>query len=356
MPPQVNWLVHQVQVTGNNVVLTINVGGFSSGNWVEISGFIIQDDEIVDDAIQQPGAVIPFSAIQAVPDPATGSSSVTVNIAAPGLVPDKDVKVITRVAEVQIWPTGLQKDSQASGGVTRSRASEVPASARPLTIGESTYLLQTCNTVVSLLTLDEMWSVYLTAARGDQVAEADFSGLLELSDRMHNGLGELVGIGHHAADLVSSQSDEALTAGLQRLRDQYGPAELFDWLLDQVAAGTSLREVFLSAWNWILSNVDDERENLLTKRQTLAAYSLPDPDFRFRFKCFLVVAGIGAGTALAAAGTVATLGVGAVVGLGVLAVAGGTALAWKDTGCGGEVRRATRAEQPGSGAGGGRPV
>jgi hypothetical protein len=181
----------------------------------------------------------------------------------------------------------------------------------------------------------------LDSPQQSRAAEGDFTGLLELSDRMYTGLGELTDIGPRAADLVSSQSDEALIAGLQRLRDQYGPAELFDWLLEQVAGGTSLREVFLSAWNWILGNVDDEREILLTKRQTLMADSLPDPDFRFRFKCFLVVAGIGAGTALAAAGTVATLGVGAVVGLGVLAVAGGTALAWKDTGCGGEVRPAT---------------
>ncbi len=214
-------------------------------------------------------------------------------------------------------------------------------SARPLTIGESTDLLQACERVVSLLALDETWSVYLTAAQQSRVAEVDFSGLLVLSDRMYTGLGELANIGPRAAELVSSQSDEALIAGLQRLREQYGPAELFDWLFDQVAAGTSLREVFLSAWNWILSNVDDEREILLTKRQTLAADSLPDPDFRFRLKCFLVVAGIAAGTALAAAGTVATLGVAPVVGLGVLALAGGTAYAWKDTGCGGEVRPAT---------------
>ena len=119
MPPQVNWLVPQVQLTANNVVLTINVGGFSFGNWAEISGDIIQDDVIVGNAIQQPGAIIPFTAIEAVPDPATGPSSVTVSIAALGWTQDTDVRVITRVAEVQIWPTGLQRDSQAAaeGGV-----------------------------------------------------------------------------------------------------------------------------------------------------------------------------------------------------------------------------------------------
>jgi hypothetical protein len=133
MPPQVNWQVPQVQLTGNNVVLTINVGGFSFGNWAEISGYIIQDDVIVGNAIQQPGAIIPFSAIQAVPDPATGSSSVTVNIAAQGLDPGKDVRVITRVAEVQIWPTGLQRDLQAVQGVRwQSRTGNLKAAYTPV--------------------------------------------------------------------------------------------------------------------------------------------------------------------------------------------------------------------------------
>jgi hypothetical protein len=217
---------------------------------------------------------------------------------------------------------------------------DIPAGARPLTVAESAYLLQTCERVVSLLALDEMWSVYLTAAQESRVAEVDFSGLLGLSERMLNGLGELVETGPRAADLVSSQSDEALIVGLQRLRDQYGPAELFDWLLGDEFAGTSLREVFLSAWNWLLGNVDDEREILLNKREALSAGSPPDPDFRFRFKCFLVVAGIGAGAALAAAGAVATFGIGGAVGLGVLTAAGGTAGAWKASGCGGEVRPA----------------
>jgi hypothetical protein len=174
------------------------------------------------------------------------------------------------------------------------------SSARPLTIAESADLLQTCDRVVSLLTLDEMWSVYLTAAQGSRVAEVDFSGLLELSKRMLDGLSELVETGPRAAELVGSQSDEALIAGLQRLRVQYGPAELFDSLLDNESARTSLREVLLSAWHWILDNVDDERDILRRKRELLSTGNPCDPDFRLRFKCILVVAGLGAGAALAA--------------------------------------------------------
>src|SRR5262249_34013067 len=89
----------------------------------------IQDDVIKNDAIQQTGAIIPFSAIQAVPDPATGPSSVTVSIAAQGLNPNTDIRVITRVAEVQIWPTGLQREAQPTAGVTRWQAAQgTPAS------------------------------------------------------------------------------------------------------------------------------------------------------------------------------------------------------------------------------------
>ena len=125
MPPAVNWFVPQVQLTGNNVVLTINVGGFSFGNWAEISGYIIQDDVIGDNAIRQPGEIIPFSAIQAVPDPATGRS-ITVNIATQGLDPGRDVRVITRVAEVQIWPTGLQLDPQGGSQVSPQVSPQAP--------------------------------------------------------------------------------------------------------------------------------------------------------------------------------------------------------------------------------------
>ena len=116
MPPAVNWLVPKVQIKDNHVVLTINVGGFSYGNWAEISGYIIQDDVIENDAIQKTGAFIPFSAIQAVPAPVNGVSSVTVNVAAAGLEQGKDVKVITRVAEA----TDL---AHRAGRYTRARCS-----------------------------------------------------------------------------------------------------------------------------------------------------------------------------------------------------------------------------------------
>jgi hypothetical protein len=207
---------------------------------------------------------------------------------------------------------------------------------RPLTIEESADLLQTSERVVSLLALDELWSVSLTAAQGSRAVEVDLSGLLRLSERMLDGLSEIAEALPRAAELVSSQPERTFRVGLRRLSDQYGSTELFDWLLADESAknSPSLREVFVSAWNWIGDNIVEEQNILRSKQATLAAGNLPDPDLRLRFKCILVVAGLGAGTVLAAAGVVATLGIGVTVGLGVLAVAGGTALAWDNTGCG----------------------
>jgi hypothetical protein len=214
--------------------------------------------------------------------------------------------------------------------------SNIPPGYRPLTIEESIDLLQISERVVSLLSLDELWSVSLTAAQGSRSVEGDFSGLLKLSDAMLLDLRGIAVAQPLAAELVSSQPDWALRAGLQRLRDQYGPAGLFDWLLgdEPGPASTRLQDVFLSAWNWIRDNIAEEQGILQGKRGTLETGNLPDPDLRLRFKCILVVAGLGAATVLAAAGVVATLGIGVTVGLGVLAVAGGTALAWDDSGCG----------------------
>lgn len=233
------------------------------------------------------------------------------------------------------WAFGWPATDARSADWSAMTLSNIFPVDRPLTIEESAYLLQTGEHVVSLLALDELWSVSLTAAQGSRAVEVDFSGLLGLSDRMLYGLSELAETLPRAADLMSSQSGRDLRVGLQRLRNQYGPTGLFDWLLgDGESKGTSLQEVFLSAWNWIGDNIAEEQGILRDKRETLEAGNLCDPDFRLRFKCILVVAGLGAATVLAAPGVVATLGIGLTVGLGALAVAGGIALAWDDSGCG----------------------
>jgi hypothetical protein len=212
-----------------------------------------------------------------------------------------------------------------------------PVRARPLSIAESTFLLKVCYHVADLLALDEIWTEYLTAAQESRVNDVDFAGLIELSALMLDDLVELEQIGPGVRNLLGSQYDETVYQGLLRLREQYGPAEIFDWLLGDAFAGSSPRDGFLSAWNDVLDEISDEKTILSAKRETLSSGDLCDPDLRFRFRCLLVVAGMGAGAVISGAGVVATLGLAATVGLGALAVAGSAALVWKDSGCGKEL-------------------
>jgi hypothetical protein len=108
----------------DSVALVIQLVGFDSGSWADISGYITQGD----------GVFAPFSAIQAVPDPVNGVSSVTVNVPKMGLVPGKDVNVITRVTEVELWPTALAA-SQAAPGVQASWAATSGTYAPPTRTG-----------------------------------------------------------------------------------------------------------------------------------------------------------------------------------------------------------------------------
>ncbi len=107
----VNWLVPQIDLQQDgSAVVTVQVGDIAYDSWAEISGYIIQDDTW-QGATVQAGALIPFSAVQWIPKPPDGATSVTVKVnvaAAAGLTKGDNVKVITRVAEVQIWPTALE--------------------------------------------------------------------------------------------------------------------------------------------------------------------------------------------------------------------------------------------------------
>ena len=113
----VNWLVPQIDLQQDgSAVVTVQVGDIGYDSWAEISGYIIQDDTWQGGKIQTAGALVPFSAIQWIPKPPDGATSVSVkvNVAAAGLTRGDNVKVITRVAEVQIWPTVL-KDGANTG-------------------------------------------------------------------------------------------------------------------------------------------------------------------------------------------------------------------------------------------------
>jgi hypothetical protein len=102
----VNPYVPQVYLNDDDsVALVVQLVGFGSGSWADISGYITQEN----------GAFAPFSALQEVPNAVDGVSSLTVNVPKMGLVPGPDVQVITRVTEVQLWPTALEAGVAESG-------------------------------------------------------------------------------------------------------------------------------------------------------------------------------------------------------------------------------------------------
>lgn len=95
----------------DSVDVVVEIVGFSSGNWAEISGYIIQEDTIQGSATLESSVFIPFSAIRQVPDSLHPGVTPTVTVNVPGLLPlnpGADVKVIVRVTEAQIWPTRLE--------------------------------------------------------------------------------------------------------------------------------------------------------------------------------------------------------------------------------------------------------
>jgi len=130
----VNPLVPKVNLKDDSVDLVVQIIGISSGSWAEISGYIIQENES-----REISLFVPFSDIQQVSDPSKLGDipSVTVNVQTRGLNPAADVKVITRVTEVQIWPTSLQA-TKADGakGVRATWAARTDA----LTLAGSPYV------------------------------------------------------------------------------------------------------------------------------------------------------------------------------------------------------------------------
>jgi len=86
----------------HSVDIIVEIVGISSGNWVEISGYITQEN-------QGSSVFTPFSSIQPAPAPlpSGGIPTVTVNVPGLPLNPSADIKVIARVTQAQVWPTTL---------------------------------------------------------------------------------------------------------------------------------------------------------------------------------------------------------------------------------------------------------
>ena len=104
----------------NSVDLVVQIVGFAPGSWAEISGYITQST----------GAFAPFSAIEEVTGPvsADGTFSLTVTVRPmKELNLAEDVEVITRVTEVQIWPTMLGRAEEQGIKATWLAKDDTPA-------------------------------------------------------------------------------------------------------------------------------------------------------------------------------------------------------------------------------------
>ena len=102
-----------------SVVLNVQLDGFTPGNWAEISGYVTQTS----------GAFVPFSDIQKIPNPVQGPPSLTVKVAPPGLDAGIVATVITRVAEVKIWPTVLKAGPSPRQGGAQTWVAQQPYGA-----------------------------------------------------------------------------------------------------------------------------------------------------------------------------------------------------------------------------------
>jgi hypothetical protein len=161
---RVNPYVPRVHLNNDGSVdLVVQIVGFQPGNWAEISGYIAQG----------PGAFAPFAAIKEVPAPEQGVDFSSLNVTlppVPGLMLDEDVTVITRVAEVLIWPTALEQGNAEAGfkatWVARSDNSGSAASRASVQGGSQSEEVWATPGVAGQLT-GPMPRTGLTAAAGD---------------------------------------------------------------------------------------------------------------------------------------------------------------------------------------------
>jgi hypothetical protein len=228
----------------------------------------------------------------------------------------------------------LMVGQEGSGG-----SADEGRSGRSLTLDETARLTTAASALGNLLALDEVWTVYLEAAREGAVDEIDFASLIDLAGTIEAILGFVGSIVEPSIETLAGQDDDAFRIGIERLTEQMGSTELGEWILGD-GLGSPLRDSFISAWRWIGDNLDDEVAVLRDKRELLSGGELCDPDLRFRFRCLVVIAGFGATAVLGGAGVVATLGLATTIGLGAVSVAGATALSWYQAGCGEDVHAA----------------
>jgi hypothetical protein len=194
-----------------------------------------------------------------------------------------------------------------------------------------------------LLALDDLWTSYISVGRQAPTgARADFPALVRLAGDMDRALEEAPRAAGLVASSLDAMDDDAVGSALDSLREAVPEtATVLDWLSDSVEV--TPRMTLIAACTWVTEETETERAILHEKTAILERGELPDPDMRPIFRCIGSLVGMGAGIAIAAAGTVSVLGAPAVIALGSAGYVYGIAETWKKTRCGEVVRGATDA-------------
>jgi hypothetical protein len=201
----------------------------------------------------------------------------------------------------------------------------------PVSLSDTVNLIVAGSNISQLLALDDLWSGYLGAQT--TLTPSALGGLLRLVDELDRGISLSAEAASSVWDALNRQSEESITSALSIVLVGRGGMSVFDGLLESEDEDDSIRQLLMSACEFIQREVEVERSILTVKSEQLRKGNLPDPDLRPLFRCILSLVGIAAGASLAAAGTVGTLGVLPAAGLGLLAMVGSSVLSWEQSGC-----------------------
>jgi hypothetical protein len=174
----------------------------------------------------------------------------------------------------------------------------------PYGVGSMATLVADSYTVLRLLSLDEVWSAYLSSptARTDP----DYEGLIELARAMDSGIDEAGKAVDRFRRVLQGLTEAFVVDALGAAESEVGTQDVGEWPFASGFDGVPMREWLISACDFINSESGSEHVILSGKIQQLDRQVLPGPDFTFRWKCALAFVGI-------AIGAVGTAIVGAVV-------------------------------------------
>lgn len=191
--------------------------------------------------------------------------------------------------------------------------------------------------ITRLLSLDDAWTAYLTAAQQLSPERRDrdvgFDGLQDLAAEMRSALGDTVESVPRVRDALERLPDGAVEQAMELFAETGADAaNLIDWVLAESGA-TGPRLMLIDACGELLFEAGFEMDILRDKSELLAAHQLPDPDLRPLFRCLGTLVGVGAVAAMGAAGIVTVIGIVPTIFIGGAGFGYGFAKDWKDSKC-----------------------